>query len=170
MIQTFVESAYVWLQDPHNWGGYAALAALAFLAGWWLRRNDPHREERAMAKKKERKQIADIYSVALDTAFRQGFLTAGQMQHWSGETGRRMGLPDMIPAKDKPTIEPRINPKGIIYYVSIPKVYGTKLKVAVINRLNAMGVTDIADRLVKQRRYRQAKRDILKKVKPVKLP
>ena len=123
-----------------------------------------------MAKRLKAKRMADVLSAGLDHQFRQGAITAAEMQDLSAELGRKLNLLDMLPQKDKPKIEPRINPKGIIYYVSIPKVYGAKLRTAVINRLNAMGVTDIADRLVKQRRYRQAKRDIIKKVKPVKLP
>ncbi len=166
MIQTYVDYAYLWLQDPHNWGGYAGLLILCALAIWMVRRNDPHREERAMAKKRERKKIADILSVALDTEYRRGLITASQMQYWSGEIGRKMGLPDMIPQKDKPQIIQLPNGK----WMSIPKVYGTKVKVAIINRLTAMGVTDIADRLIKQRRYRKQKANILKKVKPVNFP
>ena len=117
-----------------------------------------------MARRQEKKDVADILTAGLDTAFRAGKLTAGQMQYWSGKVGREFNLPDMIPVKDGPKLV--LNERN--KWVSYPVVHTRKVKKEITRRLIAMGAP-VAEKLLEMKRRHEVKAK-LKSVQRVKLP
>lgn len=164
-MNSYVNQAYVWFQDPHNWGGFLAVTIFGLLLFWLLRRkDDPSYQERAMARRKEKKEVADEFTAGLHRLLADGKLTAGGVKYWSRKIGKDFGLPDMIPAKDGPKVV--LWPNGKWY--SYPVVHAVKVKNAVAKRLLAMGVP-VAEKLLEMKRRRDTKAT-LKSVKRVNLP
>lgn len=125
------------IQDPHTWMGVLGVAAFAaFLTHiLWLR--EPRCLERAMARKLERKRVADIVSAALQDACHNKEISSKEWHKYNKKLAYSLGLPDMIPREQRR-----------------PEV----VKLFVRRRLDAMGV-NIADGLKIMRRNRPSKKD-----------
>lgn len=88
-----------WASDLHNWAGVAG-AVLLVMLGWYILHLQGYRHvERAMAKRKERQEVADLVSAALQDACHSGAITAEVWHKYNKKLAKALGLPDMLPKK-----------------------------------------------------------------------
>jgi len=126
--------------------GWTFVAAFAIYISYLLWLNDPRHVERVMAKKQERKKVADIVSAALQDACHDGKLTAKVWHKYNKKLAKAMGLPDMLPRKKFNLISALIASR---------------------QRLDAMGV-NIGEGLKNLRRRRPTKKEkVLRALKKV---
>lgn len=159
------EYAYVWFADYHNWSGILVIGAFALLIGYILRLRDPRHQERAMAKRLEKQCVADILSAALQDAAHKGTISPKVWHKYNKKIADRLGLEDMMP-KVKDKVVRDANGK----WISIPFFNLSAATSAAYKRLRAMGVKDIAGKLISLRSRRSVIKAQLKKIKPVSLP
>ena len=128
--------------DNQAWGyvvGWTVIATFFALVSYALWMNDSRHVERAMAKKLERKRMADLVSAAIEDGFLAGTISAKERHKYNKKLAYALGLPDMVPKK-------KFNLKLAI----------RKSK----KRLDAMGV-NIAHGLKHMRRRRPTKKETL---------
>ena len=124
-------------QDVHLWGIVVVVLAVCVMTWHFTNQNDPRALERAMARKKERQDVADIVSASLQDAAHQGRISNIAWHKYNKKLAHFLGLPDMIPRKP----------------------FNERVAIAASRlRLNAMGV-NIADGLAKLRRSRPNKQE-----------
>lgn len=124
-------------QDVHLWGIVLVVLAVCLMTWHFTRQNDPRALERAMARNKERSDVADIVSAALQDAAHAGKIKPEVWRKYNKKLARALDLPDMTPRTP------------------------FNQQVAVIQarrRLAAMGV-NIAEGLARLRRDRPSKKD-----------
>lgn len=124
-------------QDVHLWGIVLVVLAVCLMTWHFTRQNDPRALERAMARKKERSDVADIVSAALQDAAHEGKITPEVWHKYNKKLADSLGLPDMIPRKP--------------FNERVAMVQARK-------RLSAMGI-NIAEALSNLRRNRPSKKD-----------
>ena len=127
-------------QDVHLWGIVASVLAICLIAWHFTNQNDPRALERAMARKKERQDVADIVSAALQDAAHQGRISNVAWHKYNKKLAYALHLPDMIPRKP--------------FNKRVAEVMSRQ-------RLSAMGV-NIAEGLAKLRRSRPSKQERIK--------
>jgi hypothetical protein len=110
------------------------------MAWHFTNRNDPRALERAMARKKERQDVADVVSAALQDAAHQGRISNNAWHKYNKKLACALHLPDMIPRKP--------------FNERVAMVLSRQ-------RLTAMGV-NIAEGLANLRRSRPTKQERIK--------
>jgi hypothetical protein len=134
-----MDQLVVFVRDAGNWIGIAGAIAFVGLLGLVYYLQGYRHMEKAMARRKEKQDVAQIVSDALQDACHQGLITATQWHKYNKKLARCLGLPDMLP---KTEFDPK-RAKALAYI-----------------RLSTMGV-NIAEGLSKLRRRRTSKLDRL---------
>lgn len=126
-----------------EWSHIIVITLVAITLGYivWLR--DPRQMERAMARKKERRDVAQIISDALLDAEHYDRISTTCRKKYNKKLAYALGLPDMEPRQ---------------------RVDANRVKTLIKQRLNAMGI-NVEDRLTKLRRTKTKKNKLIAVVK-----
>ena len=89
------ESWWRWVQEIDNWIGVPLLIGLSLLIVYSFNRGSPQYQERAVARRLERRKVADVVSAALQDATARGELTPEQLLKYNKKLAKALGLPDM---------------------------------------------------------------------------
>ena len=123
--------AFEYTLDTYDrWLGVVVALVLVGMMYWMLWRHSPRYLERAMARKMERRKIADVVEAALANAVYNKEISAAVKHKYSKQLGKALSLPDLIPRRRVPDVK--------------------KTKLFITRRLIAMGV-DIASAVNKLR-------------------
>jgi hypothetical protein len=87
------------LRDRVDWQITILLAVIVLIAAYSLKLRDPRHLERAMARKMERRKVADIISAALQDACVAGQISPDVRYKYNKKLAVSLELPDMMPGK-----------------------------------------------------------------------
>lgn len=140
-IKNYIEYGLRTLQSTsvNDWLGLGYIWPIVgiLIVGLIFYKLDPRNLERAMARRKERQEVADIVSAALQDAANEGKISANVWHKYNKKLAHALSLPDMEPRK---------------------RIDLNAAKLACKRRLDAMGV-NIANGLATIRRGRPSKKE-----------
>lgn len=140
--------------DPDAYLGVVLIALFVLLIVYILYLQSPQHTESAVARKLERKNVADIVSAALDQAVLKKKITAEVSRKYHKALGKALGLEDLVPRQRM------VLPANI-----------KKLKNRITKRLYAAGV-DVSSAIVNLKVRRTSKKQkakaLLTTLKPAK--
>ena len=101
IILPFLDDLNQWAkaQGPSYWVVILSVLMLACMTGYVL--HHPRYVERLMARRRERQEIADIVSAALQDAAHRKIITSEVWHKYNKKLALSLGLPDMIPKKPR---------------------------------------------------------------------